>query len=88
MNSYGGSGVDDEYYTPAMSRQAEILSHFRARLDETTSSHKEAIEEAIAQIKEGGSDWRNAYALILFEVIVGIYAGYQFFRYALLHHLF
>jgi mannose-binding lectin 2 len=88
MNSYGGSGVDDDYYNPAMSRQAEILSHFRARLDETTSSHKEAIEEAITQIKEGGSDWRNAYALILFEVIVGIYAGYQFFRYALLHHLF
>jgi len=83
----GGMGGDDDYYRPTQSRQAEILSHFRARLDDTTSSHKMAIEEAIVQVREGATGWRHAYAVVVFVVLLGGYGGYQFFYHSKRHHL-
>ena len=62
---------DGKNYDPKEARKQEILSHFRARLDETTLEHKQAVEDAIKELRMKGKSWKWAYGGLLLIVAVG-----------------
>ena len=78
----GGLGNDDDLadYDPSTARKNEILSHFRARLDETTVGHKQAVEEAIDSIREGQKTWKYALFFGITVVILAAIGAYYYIR--------
>jgi hypothetical protein len=87
---YGSMGDDDMYFPSAFGedeRREEILAHFRQRLDDQSSDHKEAVERAISQLSDAES--KRSWMLVAGAgvVLLGAFAGYLFFKGIRLHHL-